>query len=237
MTRPVIGLSCYLEPAAWGAWHETSALIHAWYIDMTHGAGASAVVLPPDPDLDDEILDRVDGLILIGGADVDAHRYGDEPHATADSPRLTRDASEIALARRARSIGMPTLGICRGLQVMAVAHGGSLHQDLPEVSDLVHRERPGQFVEHGATFTPGSAVAHALGAEAAIVNSSHHQAVKDAGGLTVTGWASDGTIEAAEDPLLPFYVGVQWHPEAPARRVVDAGLANGLVAAARDFRA
>lgn len=230
-------MSCYLEPASWGAWHETGAVIHQWYLDMVQGAGGTVVCIPPDPNPDIELLDRFDALIIAGGADVDARLYGAEPHETADDPRLSRDASEIALSRHARSIGMPTLGICRGLQIMAVAHGGALHQHLPEISELSHRERPGEFVDHAATFTPGSKVALALGTDAAIVNSSHHQAVSDPGDLVITGWAADGTIEVCEDPTLPFYVGVQWHPETDARRVSDAGLINTLVEQAVAFRA
>ncbi len=236
MARPVIGLSCYLEPSSWGAWHEIGAVIHVWYLDIVQSAGGTVVCIPPDPKPDLDLLDRIDGLILAGGADVDSRLYGEDPHEMADTPRMSRDASEIALSRHARIIGMPTLGICRGLQVMAVAHGGALHQDLPDVSTLVHRQRPGEFVDHGATFMDGSAVARALGTQAATVNSSHHQSVRDAGDLVVTGWASDGTIEACEDPEHPFYLGVQWHPETPVRRQVDAGLVNALVTAATTFR-
>ena len=116
---------------------------------------------------------------------------------------------------------------------MAVAHGGSLHQNLPDVSSLVHRERPGQFVDHAATFTEGSIIAEALGATDVIVNSSHHQAVKDPGDLIVTGSAPDGTIEVCEDPAMPFCIGVQWHPEHPDRRVADLGLISRFLDAAR----
>lgn len=231
MSRPVIGLSCYLEQARWGAWDVTAAVLPIWYLDLFQEAGATVVLLTPDTDPDPAVLDRVDGLVLVGGADVDSRLYGEEPDATADSPRITRDRSEMAYYRGARDRGLPYLGICRGLQIMAVCHGGSLHQNLPDVSELVHRERPGQFVDHGATFTPGSRIAEAMGVTATTVNSSHHQAVKDPGDLTVTGWAADGTIEVCEDPSVSFAVGVQWHPEHPDRRVADAGLIEAFLEA------
>lgn len=232
--RPVIGVSCYLEPARWGAWDLTAALLPHWYVDLFHDAGASIVLLPPSQDVD--ALERLDGLVLVGGADVDARRYGEAAHATADVPRESRDASELALYRRARELGMPVLGVCRGLQVMAVAHGGSLHQDLPEVSDLVHRERPGHFVEHEAVVAPDTLAARLLGAGTLTVNSSHHQAVADPGDLVVSARATDGTIEIAEDPTVPFCLGVQWHPEHPDRRVVDAPVIAGFLDACRARR-
>lgn len=235
MSHPVIGLTCYYEPAKWGAWDVTAALLPHWYVDTFQGAGARVVLLPPDISGDTTVLDRLDGLVIIGGADVGSGNYGELAHESADEPRTSRDQSEISLYRGARELDMPVLGICRGLQVMAVAHGGSLHQNLPDVSDFVHRVRPGHFMEHAATFTDGSQIATMMGGTAAVVNSSHHQAVKDAGTLTVSGLAPDGTIEACEDSSTPFCVGVQWHPEHPDRRVVDRGLIDGFLDAARQY--
>lgn len=229
MSRPVIGLSCYLEPAKWGAWDITGAVLPIWYLDLFQQAGANVVLLTPDTDPDPSVLDRVDGLVLVGGADVDSMLYGEQPDATADAPRITRDRTEMAYYRGARDRGMPFFGICRGMQIMAVCHGGALIQNLPDVSELVHRERPGEFVEHSATFTPGSLIATALGATELVVNSSHHQAVKDPGDLTITGLAPDGTIEVLEDPSADFVLGVQWHPEHPDRRVIDSGLIESFL--------
>jgi len=228
---PVIGLSCYLEPARWGAWELPAALIPQWYTDLFQTAGATVVLLPPGQGPD--ALDRLDGLAMAGGADIDATRYGAEPHATADVPRETRDASELSLYRRARERDLPVLGICRGLQVMAVAHGGTLIQNLPDVSDLVHRERPGQFVEHEAQFVPGTLAASIYGTDPVIVNSSHHQAVDSPGSLVVSGLAPDGTIEACEDPDAAFCLGVQWHPEHPDRRAADLPLVRAFLDACR----
>lgn len=232
MSRPVIALTCYLEPAAWGAWELPAALLPHWYLDAVAAAGGRPVLLPPDASEDVSVLDRVDGLVIVGGADVDARRYRQQPHQTADTPRTSRDDSELHLYRGARERDLPVLGVCRGLQVMAIAHGGSLHQHLPEVSSLVHREVPGQFVDHQATFAPGSLIATAMGATEATVNSSHHQAVADPGNLQITGWAADGTIEACEDDDGAFVLGVQWHPEHPDRRQLDAGLFRALLGAA-----
>lgn len=228
---PVIGLSCYLEPARWGAWELPAALIPQWYTDLFQAAGATVVLLPPGQGPD--ALDRLDGLAMAGGADIDSTRYGAEPHSTADVPRESRDASELSLYRRARERDLPVLGICRGLQVMAVAHGGTLIQNLPDVSDLVHRERPGQFVEHQAQFVPGTLAAEIYGTDPVVVNSSHHQAVDSPGSLVVSGLAPDGTIEACEDPDAAFCLGVQWHPEHPDRRAADLPLVRAFLAACR----
>lgn len=231
MKRPVIGVTCYQEQAKWGAWDAEAAVIPRWYLDTFQGAGARVVLLPQDADPDVSVLDRLDGLVIVGGADVDARLYGEAPHATADAPREVRDASDIALYRGARERGMPVLGICRGLQIMAVAHGGALHQDMPEVSPLVHRERPGQFLDHSAKAEPGTLAARLWGTGEFTVNSSHHQAVKDPGSLTITGHAADGTIEICEDPSAAFVIGVQWHPEHPDRRVADRPLIDAFLAA------
>lgn len=237
MTRPVIGVTCYQEQAQWGAWDTEAAILPRWYLDTLQGAGARVVLLPQDADPDVSVLDRLDGLVIVGGADVDSRRYREAPHETADAPREVRDASDIALYLGARERGMPVLGICRGLQIMAVAHGGALHQHLPDVSPLVHRERPGQFVEHAATIEPGTLAARLWGPGAITVNSSHHQAVRDPGSLTVTGYAADGTIEICEDPADPFVIGVQWHPEHPDRREADRPLIEACVAACADASA
>lgn len=211
-----------------------AALVPSWYIDLFHEAGAQVVILPPEQD--PSVLERLDGLVLIGGADIDSSRYGQNPHETADIPRTSRDTSEMALYKYAQERDIPFLGICRGLQVMAVAHGGSLIQDLPSVSGtVVHRERPGTFVNHAARFSPGSRIAEIFDQTEYEVNSSHHQAVDSPGSLTVTGWAPDGTIEVCENTENTFCIGVQWHPEHPDRRVKDLPLLRAFVNAARTY--
>ncbi len=229
--RPVIGVSCYGERARWGAWDVDAVVLHRDYVRSLEAAGAAVVVLPP---LDDAgaaaaVVARIDGLVLAGGADVDPASYGAEAHQSTDLPRHDRDSTERALWQAARARGIPVLGICRGMQVMAVAEGGVLVQDLPAAGyGATHREQPGAFTEHGARFATGSLVAAILG-DGAAVNSSHHQAVADPGALTVTGWADDGTIEVLEDPSAAFVLGVQWHPEMAE----DPRLFEALVTAAR----
>lgn len=231
MSRPVIGLSCYNEPAKWGAWDQPAALIPWNYVEKLNNAGASVVILPPDA-TGAEAVARLDGLVIAGGADIDPARYGQEPHATSDIPRSARDASELNLYKAARERDIPVLGICRGMQVMAIAHGGTLHQHLPDVvGTTLHRDAPGTFNDHLVTFMPGSLVANLVGASEALTNSSHHQAVDNPGTLIATGWASDGIIEACEDPQARFALGVQWHPEACNNPLVSENIFSGFISA------
>ncbi|MGD9956022.1 MAG: gamma-glutamyl-gamma-aminobutyrate hydrolase family protein [Candidatus Nanopelagicales bacterium] len=230
--RPVIGISCYGEQARWGAWDVPAVVLHRAYVESLEAAGAAVVVLPPVADADSvaAAVSRLDAVVIAGGADIDPAYYSATPHETTDRPRTDRDATERAIYLAARERGLPVLGICRGMQMMAVVSGGSLIQDLPSAGyGTLHREKLGEFTDHKATFTPGSLVAQVLEGTASVVNSSHHQAVADAGSLTVTGYAEDGTIEVVEDPSAPFVLGVQWHPEMTD----DLRLFSALVAAAR----
>lgn len=232
MARPLIGLTTYVEPARWGAWDIRAALLHEWYVDAVMQAGGRAVLLPPDSE-DDDVLDRIDGLIIVGGADIGPAHYRAEAHPTTDEPRVERDAGEMLLCRGARARDLPLLGICRGMQVMAVACGGTLIQDLPDAGyGLAHRERPGDFTEHRVRLAEGSRVTAIYDAVEIMTNSSHHQGVVDPGDLTPTGWSDDGLIEVLEDPGARFTVGVQWHPEHPDRRDAELPLFRALVAAA-----
>ena len=221
--RPIIGITSYVEPAAWGVWHNVpAALLPHSYVRAVEAAGGRAVVIPPDPS-GAEIVRVLDGLVLAGGPDIDASRYGAPADPRTDNPRLERDAAEFALA----GADLPILGVCRGMQLLAIAFGGRLHQHLPDVvGHDKHRPAPGEYGSHGARFVPGSLIDRVMEGDGE-VNSYHHQGVADAGRLTVTGWADDGTIEAVEDPSRPFLLGVQWHPEVdgdvrPFRALVDA---------------
>ncbi|WP_319458914.1 gamma-glutamyl-gamma-aminobutyrate hydrolase family protein [Micromonospora sp. RTP1Z1] len=228
MSRPLIGITAYVEPASWAAWRDVpAALVPQAYVRAVTASGGRALVLPPD-DADADVLRVLDGLLLAGGADVGPERYG-QPHDPRTESRADRDAGELALLTAALAADLPVLGVCRGMQLLAVARGGALHQHLPDVvGHDGHRPAPGVYGAHPVRFAPDSLAGSVL-AGVDRVNSYHHQAVADPGDLTVTGWADDGVVEALEDPRRRFLLGVQWHPEIdPDPRPVAA-----LVQAAR----
>jgi putative glutamine amidotransferase len=215
-----------------------AALVAANYLESIWAAGGRSLLIPPDPALagdPDSILARIDGLMLVGGADIAAERFGYNPHPDSEPPQHTRDAVEIALVRRAIEVHLPTLGICRGLQVINVALGGTLRQHLPdELGGDTHRRHVGQFDgnEHEVLLEPDSLAARAIGTMRHHVVSHHHQGVDVlADGLVASGWSEDGVVEALEGPG-EYLLAVQWHPEAdPASRVIAS-----LVRAARARR-
>lgn len=222
MSRPVIGICAALERAQWSVWDQQALLTPRGYVDAVHRAGGLALLLPPDPGLErdpDEVLDLLDGLILAGGADIDPSQYGAEPHPQTLGTVPERDTFEIALAKRALERDMPMLGICRGMQLMNVATGGTLNQHVPESHGHEdHRRSLGSFdnSDHDVRLEPGSLAAQAAGAETHVTKSHHHQGIEDLGeGLKVTGWSAlDELPEAIEAPGKRFALGVQWHPEA-----------------------
>jgi len=237
--RPVIGVCTALERAQWSVWDQQAALIPTNYLDAVRRAGGFALLLAPDPALaraPDEALDLVDGLLLVGGADIDPASYGAPLDPATIDPVPERDAFELALTRRALERGIPLLGICRGMQLLNVALGGTLHQHLPDrLGHRDHLRARGSFegADHDVELTPGSLAARAAGEALHGTKSHHHQGVDRVGrGLLVTGIATlDGLPEALELPDAGFVLGVQWHPEADERsRVIGA-----LVAAARDY--
>src|SRR3954470_1889393 len=204
MTRPVIGITAYREQARWGAWDVSAVLVPDAYVRAVEAAGALTVLIPPGSDDAVELLSLLDGLVLAGGADVDPARYDAQVEEHNVGLRPDRDDTELALARVAASSRLPTLGICRGMQVMVVAAGGRLHQHVPHlVGHEGHRPAPGTYGEHGVELSPGSR-AHAILGDHVVVSSSHHQGVADAGRLTVSGHADDGTVETVEDATKPF---------------------------------
>lgn len=229
MTGPVIGLSSYVETASWGRWTQPANLLPDNYVEKLTEAAARPVVLPPVPGVE-TVLDRLDGLVLVGGSDLDPASYGAEPHPATDPPRAFRDTAELALARRALDTGLPLLGICRGLQVLNVLLGGTLHQHVPDlVGHENHSPTPGHFGAHPVRVEPGSRLAKLLDRTELTVPTHHHQSVDRLGdGLTPVAWAEDGVVEAAEHAAHPFAVAVQWHPEAGD----DLSLFRALVAAA-----
>jgi putative glutamine amidotransferase len=239
--RPRIGICTALEHARWSVWDAEAFLLNRSYVDAIHEAGGIALMLPPDPraeaDADaDEILDVLDGLILAGGADIDPGAYGAEPHEMTKGTVPERDSFEVALARRALERDVPLLGICRGMQLMNVARGGTLIQHLPDdVGHEDHRRSPGSFddADHDVRLAEGSLAARAAGEVAHATKSHHHQAIAELGeGLVETGWSTlDELPEAIEDPDRRFALGVQWHPEAdPSSRLIAALVAEAAAA-------
>jgi len=215
--RPVIGLTTYVETVQQGVWDGPAAYLQYQYVESVTRAGGVAVLLPPQQvgaGSVDAILDRLDGLVLTGGKDVDARLYGATPHAEADRPRVARDTLETQLARAAIDRDLPLLGICRGAQVLNVALGGTLVQHLPDLTGGdTHRAGPGRFAHHDVRIVPGTRLAVLLG-ESAGAACYHHQALADlAPGLVATGHAEDGVVEAVELPAARFVLAVQWHPE------------------------
>jgi len=237
-TKPVIGLTTYKQRAQTGVWDTTAAYLPAVYFEAVQKAGGIPVLLPPQP-IDetgaDRVLDGLDGLIITGGGDIEAARYGAEPHEKADKPNRERDAFEETLLTRAIERELPFLGICRGLQLLNVARGGTLHQHLPDlVGDDRYNAGDGVFAPNDASVDDGTKLAELVGAGTITGKSYHHQAVDELGtGLRPTAHTEDGTVYAVELPDVPFGVAVQWHPEEDA--VEDARLFAGLVEAARAY--
>ncbi len=232
MSRPVIGICATLVQARWGHWDQPAALLGQSYITAIHTAGGMALMIPPDPELEhdpDPMLDLIDALILAGGNDIDPAIYGAERHPKTQNTVPLRDAVELALTRRAWERDMPMLGICRGMQLINVALGGTLIQHLPdEFGHEEHRRVPGSFdgADHDVRLTPGSLAARAAGELVHVTKSHHHQGIDLLGeDLEVTGYSTlDGLPEAIEAPDRRFVLGVQWHPEADESSPVIAVL-------------
>jgi putative glutamine amidotransferase len=233
---PVIGISCYSQQARWGNWDSQAVLLPRRYVDKVAQAGGLPVLLPP-VDAGAGLLPRLDGLVLSGGSDVDPARYGAAPHPKAGPFYTDRDSAELELCRHALASGLPLLGICRGLQVINVALGGTLYQHLPDVvGHDGHSPELAGYGMHKVSVTPGSQLSGILGRSEAAVPTHHHQAIDRLGaGLVATAWTDDGIIEAVElapsgerTATVPFMMAVQWHPEAGD----DPSLFAALIAAA-----
>jgi putative glutamine amidotransferase len=217
---PLIGVTTYAEVADWADWPQPVVLTPQNYVSCLEKAGAQPVLLPPgraDAESLGRTLDRLDGLVLIGGDDLCGRFWGreeDEEEHRRQRHNPVRDAFEITAAQVAWARDMPTLAICRGVQVLNVALGGSLIADIFEAGySREHRVKRGTFNRHLVAFDPNSAVARIYGGRTDVL-SHHHQAIdRVADRLLVTGRAEDGVVEAVEAPDRRFVVGVQWHPE------------------------
>jgi gamma-glutamyl-gamma-aminobutyrate hydrolase PuuD len=231
--RPLIGITTYVEDAAWGHWQLEAALIPYDYVRAIERAGGRAVLVPPSVEGVEETLDALDGILFSGGNDLDPESYGADAHPETTGTRPERDRGELALLEGALARDMPMLAVCRGFQVLNVARGGDLVQHLPDtVGHEQHRAVKGVFSEHGVRIDDASRLGSVLGGEVP-VKSHHHQGVGRVGdGLREAAWADDGTVEALEDPEKRFAVGVLWHPEAGD----DLKLFEALVAEAGAYR-
>jgi putative glutamine amidotransferase len=227
MARPVIGICAAVENAAWAAWSEVEVNIsQRTYSQGVTEAGGLPLILPPDDasaESPDQLLGLLDGLLLSGGADIDPASYGAEPDPRTKGFRAERDRFELTLAREALARDLPLLGVCRGMQMLNVACGGTLEQQLADAE--LHLHTPGQFSDHEVRLEPGSLAARAVGGERPTVRSHHHQGVARLGDrLVATGWAEPGgAIEAIEIPGR-WALGILWHAEEERESSVLAAL-------------
>lgn len=237
-SRPVIGLTTYLQQAQSGVWDVRASYLPAIYFEGVAMAGGIAVLLPPQPvdaDIAERVLDGLDGLVITGGRDVDPAGYGQHRHPATDEPvadNRLRDAWEFTLLKGALRRGIPVLGICRGAQVVNVALGGTLHQHLPEVlGHTRHQQGNAVFSTSAVRTVPGTRLAALIG-ESSDAQCYHHQAIDRLGqGLIVSAQDADGVIEAVELPDT-WLVAVQWHPE---ERLDDLRLFAAVVEAGRAY--
>jgi putative glutamine amidotransferase len=236
LPRPVIGICAAIESAAWTVWRELEANVsQRTYSDGVAQAGGLPLLLPADDasaDAPDELLDLLDALVLSGGSDIDPATYGAEPVPETVGYRPERDRFELSLARGALERNLPLVGICRGMQLLNVACGGTLDQQVAD-ADL-HLHTPGQFADHAVRLEPGSLAARAVGAKRVSVRSHHHQGIGRLGdGLVASGWAEPGeTVEAIELPDRGWALGVLWHTEEDRMSPVLAALTEAAGRAA-----
>ncbi len=241
MSLPVIGITGRTEQAARLPGSSLFAVAQTYVRAMELGGGAPLIIPPHLEEAElRAIFGRLDGLLLSGGGDVRPTLFGEADSGLLWQVDEQRDRAELTLARWALADKLPLLAICRGIQVLNVATGGTLIQDIPTqtASTIPHNTvfRPLSQIAHVVEVAAGSRLAGLVGAGRVEVNSAHHQAVKDVGaGLVVTARAPDGVIEGLEAPDHPFCIGVQWHPEAmaedhPEMRRLFAGLAEAAQA-------
>jgi putative glutamine amidotransferase len=232
--KPLIGIGSDLTQPADGERVRTFAF--ATYTEAVRRAGGMPVVITPQEENAEELLARLDGLLLAGGDDFDPRVYGEELHPSTELMDPSRQSNDLALARAARKNGVPTLGVCLGLQVMNVAAGGSLIQDIDSQhgTEINHVSPSSNRGRHVIEVLSGTGLAAIVSPGQHDVNSSHHQAVKGIGaGLRTTARATDGIVEGLEDPSHPFYLGVQWHPEDMVGEKSAAALFDAFIEAAR----
>ncbi|HVR37641.1 MAG TPA: gamma-glutamyl-gamma-aminobutyrate hydrolase family protein [Thermoanaerobaculia bacterium] len=235
MTKPLIGIGSDVRSPEG---KRESAFTYLTYVESLRRAGAVPVLIPPQPENAADIVEGLDGILLAGGDDCDPTLYGEQPHPSVEPMDPRRQGNELNLARVARERGIPTLGICLGLQVMNVAAGGTLMQDINSSmqTEIEHASVPEDRARHDVLIEENTHLGAIVGEREVIVNSSHHQAIKNVGdGLRITAHAPDGIIEGLEDPRHPFYVGVQWHPEDMRGEESASSIFGAFVEAARRY--
>jgi putative glutamine amidotransferase len=235
MTKPLIGIGSDVNVTPG---KRDRAFAYTSYVESLRRAGAVPVVIPPQPENARELVESLDGILLAGGDDCDPAVYGEEKHPTVEPMDVRRQESDLTLAKVARERGIPTLGICLGVQVMNVAAGGTLIQDIDSQlqTEIEHVSEPEDRARHDVLIENDTRLASILGGNEINVNSSHHQAINKIGeGLNVTAHAPDGIVEGLEDPRHPFYVGVQWHPEDMPREESASKIFRAFVEAARNY--
>jgi putative glutamine amidotransferase len=238
VSRPVVGICAAVEQARFGAWDQPAVLLPRGYSDAVQLAGGIALLLPPDDSVVDspgDLLDSLDALLLAGGRDIDPLTYGATPVPEIGETSPERDRFELALVSAALERNMPVLGVCRGMEMLNVACGGTLVQHLTGELLERHRHTPGVFSDHSVELSPGSLAARAAGTELIAVRSHHHQAIDELGeGLVVSGrCADDDLAEAVELPTKRFALGVLWHPEEDTRSRVIGALVQAASSAMR----
>ena len=237
-TRPVVGICAAVEQTRFGAWDQPAVLLPRGYSDAVQAAGGLAVLLPPDDSLVDapsDVLGSLDALLLAGGRDIDPLTYGAVADPAVGETSPERDRFELALVSAALERNMPVLGVCRGMEMLNVACGGTLVQHLTGELLERHRHTPGVFSDHSVELSPDSLARRAAGTSSLSVRSHHHQAIDELGeGLAVSGRCpEDELVEAVELPEKRFVLGVLWHPEEDTRSGVIGALVHAASGAMR----